>query len=68
MITPPCNRRLKAVGSLFLAVSLAGCQPKLDPAEFGEVVHELPTIKGTEKPYPLPQLKESKETEDEAEK
>lgn len=47
-----------AVVSL-LAVGTLGCQPALDPQEYGEVITELPYVPGVEKPYPLPEVEES---------
>jgi hypothetical protein len=35
-----------------------GCTRKLDPRQYGEVIHEVPKFRGTEKPYPMPQLDE----------
>ena len=37
----------------------AGCAPKLDPREYGEVIYQLPKIKGADAPYPLPELEDA---------
>ncbi len=39
-------------------LAVAGCAPKLDPQEYGQVVSELPKVQGADKPYRLPQLDE----------
>ena len=45
-----------------------GCAPKLRPREYGQVIHDLPKLPGAEKPYPLPELDEPKETSKETAK
>jgi hypothetical protein len=42
----------------------AGCSRQLDPKEYGEVIHEVPTIHTDGRPYPLPELEESDEKGD----
>jgi hypothetical protein len=37
---------------------LTGCQKQLDPREYGQVVNQVPTVEGADKPFPLPQLDE----------
>ncbi len=64
MIPPRFKRRLPAVVSgLLLACCVvpAGCQPKLDPQEYGEVLDKLPKIEGADEPYPLPKLEDPSE-------
>jgi hypothetical protein len=62
MIPPRRTRPLRAVARAFalavvglLTVGSLGCEPKLDPQEYGELVTELPRVPGVEKPYPLPE-------------
>jgi hypothetical protein len=44
---------------LLLAATVSvGCEQKLDPQRYGQIIPELPQIKGADKPYPLPQLEE----------
>ena len=52
-------RGLAASVLFLLSVGLLGCQPKLDPKEYGEVITVLPYVPGIEKPYRLPELEES---------
>ena len=52
-------RPLALAASCSLGLATSGCQPKLDPQEYGEVVTELPYVPGTEKPYRLPELEQS---------
>ena len=59
MITPRLQLRLQAVlvGMLFTGSLVAvGCDPPLDPKEYGEILDELPKVEGADKPYPLPKL------------
>jgi len=46
-------------GICLLTIAAPGCQPTLDPQEYGEVLTELPYVPGIEKPYPLPESEES---------
>ncbi len=67
MITPRRAARLHAFwGFLFVGACLcAGCQNRLDDVDqYGETVHQLPTIKGANRPYPLPELEEPKKDSD----
>jgi hypothetical protein len=66
MIPPRRRRPLGAAARAFalavvaqLAVGAPGCQPKLDPQEYGEVITTLPYVRGIEKPYPLPEPDDS---------
>lgn len=34
----------------------AGCDPSLDPKEYGQILDGLPKVEGADKPYPLPKL------------
>lgn len=40
------------------ALLAAGCQHHFDPAKYGEVVPELPVVKGADRPYDMPELKQ----------
>jgi hypothetical protein len=54
--------RKSLIGILLVGATLvAGCQPTLDPQRYGEILNDLPKIKGAEKPFPLPQLEEKPE-------
>jgi hypothetical protein len=73
MITPRDTRRFQVVGRPFLlavagllTVGTLGCQPTLDPQEYGEVISVLPHVPGAEKPYPLPKPAESSDTGDDS--
>ncbi len=71
MITPrnPLPLPGMAIVSMGLLLALAlGCSGRLDPEKYGEVVTELPHVKGVERPYPLPELKQEPEKEAEAPK
>jgi len=46
---------LAIVGFLLAA---GGCETKLDPAQYGEIVTKLPKVEGADKPYQLPDLDE----------
>ena len=37
-------------------VSLAGCEKRLDPQEYGQVLDSLPQVEGADKPWPLPEM------------
>jgi hypothetical protein len=50
--------RFASVFLVLLAATLAGCEPQLDPKQYGKVVYELPKVEGANLPYPLPQLEE----------
>ena len=52
-------RELASAGFCLLVLTTCGCQPKLDPDKYGEVITELPHVPGIEKPYPLPEFEES---------
>lgn len=52
-------RAFALAGICLLTVGTSGCQPQLDPQEYGEFVTELPYVPGVEKPYPLPEPEES---------
>jgi hypothetical protein len=39
-----------------LASLVGGCAPKLDPQEYGQVLTVIPHVKGSERPFPLPEL------------
>lgn len=71
MITTRSRNRPRAaiVGILLLAlVPLAGCEQKLDPRQYGQIITALPEIKGADKPFPLPQLEDPAEKPDETPK
>jgi len=69
MITPPVVGRFQAATiGFFLAAMFAGCEPKLDPERFGEVIYQVPQIQGAEEPYKLPQLEKPDNEAPEAEK
>jgi hypothetical protein len=53
---------------LILGAVLTGCNPQLDPQEFGEVVTVLPPVEGAEKPYPLPKLEEAPKDDEQEQK
>ena len=66
LITARARRRLQAAGLSFLTagcVAIAGCQKRLDPGEYGEIIYRSPKVAGVEKPYPLPELDEPEETQ-----
>jgi hypothetical protein len=48
-----------AIAGLLLAAG--GCEARLDPAQYGEIVTKLPKIEGADKPYQLPDLDEPTE-------
>jgi hypothetical protein len=50
--------RYASVFLVLLAATLAGCEPRLDPEQYGKVVYELPKVEGANLPYPLPQLED----------
>jgi hypothetical protein len=50
--------RLASFFLVLLAATLAGCEPQLDPEQYGKVIYELPKVEGANLPYPLPQLEE----------
>ncbi len=66
MTTPFRNRQLAIAAGFLLVLPLVGCQPSLDPDQYGEIIYEVPRVPGADKPYPLPQLEDS--TGPEAEK
>jgi hypothetical protein len=39
-----------------LASLVGGCAPTLDPQDYGQVLPVIPHVKGTERPFPLPEL------------
>ena len=53
------KRSIALAGICLLTLGLSGCQPQLDPKEYGELVTELPYVPGIEKPYALPEVEES---------
>lgn len=62
--TPQFSWSAILAAAFFLAVAavvLTGCETKLDPQEYGEIVYELPKVKGADVPYPLPKLEESED-------
>ena len=50
--------RFAGIFLALLGATLAGCEPQLDPEQYGKVVYELPKVEGANLPYPLPQLEE----------
>ncbi len=54
---------LAAVGVLPLGLALAGCEKSLDPQEYGQIMTQIPKIKGAEKKYVFPELTVPKEKE-----
>ncbi len=51
-------RRAARLATLVLLAGLTGCEPRLDPEQYGKVIYRLPQIKGADVPYPLPELDE----------
>jgi hypothetical protein len=51
-------RRLAGQFLVLLCATIAGCEPQLDPEQYGKVVYELPKVEGANLPYPLPQLED----------
>ncbi len=51
-------RRVVAVLALLLCLSVAGCEPQLDPETYGKVIYGLPDVEGAKGVYPLPELEE----------
>jgi hypothetical protein len=51
-------RRLLGVAILLFGGTLSGCMDRLDPAEYGEIITEVP--KDLDKPIRLPELEEPK--------
>jgi hypothetical protein len=47
-------RPLLALGAILFGGSLVGCQSRLDPDEFGEIITEVP--KELNQPFPLSEL------------
>jgi hypothetical protein len=41
-----------------MLATVGGCGPRLSSPEFGTILHEIPKVPGTDKPYPMPQLDE----------
>ena len=65
------KRILRSAAATFLLFSgtlFAGCNPALDPKEYGEVVTELPQVEGVGKPYPLPKLEDPQKTDEQDKK
>ena len=61
MIGPLQKRILQTAPAALLLLSgavLTGCNPQLDPQEYGDVVTVFPLVEGAEKPYPLPKLED----------
>jgi hypothetical protein len=56
-LTRVLRRSVAAVGVL-CCLATAGCEPQLDPEQYGKVIHRLPEIDGAKGEYPLPQLEE----------
>ncbi len=55
------NRRVRRAAAglaILLGVGLAGCEPQLNPEQYGQVIYKLPQIEGIDRPYPLPELEE----------
>jgi hypothetical protein len=50
------------------AALLIGCDPPLDPEQYGQIVNDVPQVEGADKPYPLPQLDEPTKTDEPAQK
>lgn len=44
-----------------LAVSTAGCGPRLSDEDVGEKLDTLPVVEGVDQPYPLPELDDLEE-------
>jgi hypothetical protein len=66
---PAALAQAVAIGLLlFLAAVLAGCQPKLDPQRYGQILPAVPQLEGTDLPYPLPELDEPDGDSKDAEK
>ena len=71
MIEPFQKRNLKTAAAallLLLGAALTGCNPRLDPQEYGEVVTVIPPVEGAEKPYPLPKLEEPPKDDEQGQK
>jgi hypothetical protein len=41
---------------LVLSACLGGCSKDYPPEEYGNVVHEVPSVAGAEKPFKMPKL------------
>lgn len=55
----PIALRVPALGlAALLLLTASGCEKRLDPAEYGQVIYELPKIEGADQPFPLPKLDE----------
>lgn len=47
------------LGPLIVGAALAGCGPRVDPQEMGEIQYQIPKIEGADKPYSMPWLDEA---------
>ena len=54
-----CAVRLLA---LALLVAVAGCGPRVSPAELGKIERNLPKLPGLDQPWPMPQLDKPSES------
>lgn len=57
---------LGAILTATLAVSTAGCGPRLSDEDLGEKLNTLPVIEGVDQPYPLPELDDLEEPTDDS--
>jgi len=63
-LSKPLGFRLAVCGGLLASLAIVvGCRPELDPATYGEVIYQLPTVEGADKPYVLPNLEDTPENE-----
>lgn len=46
-------------GLALSAAVLSGCGPGADQKDLGTLIYHLPNLPGSDKPYPLPPLKDS---------
>jgi hypothetical protein len=70
MTRRPFDPLQSAVAGFLLLTSavLAGCEPKLPEQQFGQIIYDVPKVKGADRPYPLPQIDDAEEKPSEDEK
>jgi hypothetical protein len=71
MMTPRPFDSLPAAIAGFLLLTSAvriGCEPKLQEQQYGQIIYDVPKVKGADRPYPLPQLEDPEEKPSEDEK
>ncbi len=43
-------------GLFALAMVVPGCGPAVAKSDLGDIVYEVPTVPGTDKPFPIPEV------------